>query len=400
MKKRILFVEEATAARRELERSVSALADEFQASFVTGGAEALEVLAAEPVDAIVTELQLSVINGAQLLNEVMKLYPDTKRFVLSSLSDRQSVMKCVGAAHQFLSKPCDAETLRAALQRAFAYDTWLPGEKVRDVITKMTKLPSPPNLYFQVVRELQSPDASLEGIGELIAKDPAMTAKILQLVNSAVFGLKRAVSGPAEAVMFLGVDTTKSVILLAHTFSYFDQIKEADFSVESLWKHSITSGNFARWISEAQGEDKARTDEAYTAGMLHDIGKLALAANLPDQYSQAGMLVCSQGIPLWEAEERVFGVSHAELGASLLAIWGLPLPIVEAVAMHHHPARFFSQDFCPLTAVHAANAIAHAEGSGSAELPVDTDYLAQLGLDHRLPAWWEICKERSQPVAA
>ncbi len=399
MKRKILFVEEQPKARRDLEAALATLSGTFEMTFVHSGTDALEKLEQQPFDAIVTELRLSLINGAQLLNEVMQRQPKVLRFVLSDLSDRQATMKCVGTAHQFLSKPCDPQTLAAALERALAYENWLPNEKVRTILAQLHKLPSPPQLYFQVVKELQSPDASLEGVGDLIARDPAMTAKILQLVNSAVFGLKRAVASPAEAVMFLGIDTTKSVILLAHSFSYFDQIKDSDFSVENLWKHSIRTGNFARWIAQSEKMEKQMVEEAYTAGMLHDLGKLALAANLPQQYSDAAMRAASRGIPLWEAEEQVLGANHAELGASMLAIWGLPIGIIEAVALHHHPTKFLSQSFCPLTAVHAANAIEHAESSGANKLPVDTDYLGQLGLDQRLPVWWERCKEEEKKAA-
>lgn len=399
MKRRILFVEEQPKARRDLEVALGPLSGGFEMVFTGSASDALEKLELQPVDAVVTDLRLSIVNGAQLLNEVMQRQPKVLRFVLSDLSDRQATMKCVGTAHQFLSKPCDPQTLASALERALAYENWLPGGKVRALLTQMTKLPSPPQLYFEVVKELQSPDASLESVGALIARDPAMTAKILQLVNSAVFGLKRTVASPAEAVMYLGIDTTKSVILLAHSFSYFDQIKDSGFSVENLWKHSIRTGNFARWIAQLEGMDKALTEEAYTAGMLHDLGKLALAANLPQPYSEAAMIAASRNVSLWEAEEQVLGANHAELGASMLAIWGLPVGIVEAVALHHHPAKLFSQTFCPLTAVHAANAFEHAESSGAAKLPVDAEYLAQLGLDQRLPAWWEHCKAEEKKAA-
>lgn len=391
MKKRILFVEEQPKVRKELETSLRGLTDRFDLSFVGTGADALDHLESRGCDAVVTELRLSVTNGAQLLNEIMRRQPGVLRFVLSDLTDRQATMKCVGTAHQFLSKPCDPETLAAALERALAYENWLPGEKVRDVLAQLTKLPSPPQLYFQVVKELQSPDAEIGNVGRLIAKDLAMSAKILQLVNSAVFGLKRAVADPAEAVMYLGVDVTKSVVLLAHSFSYFDQIKDADFSVEHLWQHSIRTGNFARWIAERQQAAKQVVEEAYTAGMLHDLGKLALAANLPGKFTEAAMLAAARGCPLWEAEQQILGVNHAEVGACLLATWGLPVGIIEAVALHHHPTRFLSQEFCPLTAVHAANAIERAQQSSAGELPVDSQYLAQLGLDAQLPVWWEHC---------
>lgn len=399
MKRKILLVEEQPKVRQELESSLHAIADSFEFTLVGSGTEALERMEHDSFDAVVTDLRLSVINGAQLLNEVMERHPKVLRFVLSDLSDRQATMKCVGTAHQFLSKPCDPHTLASALERALAFQNWLPGEKVRSLLAQMHKLPSPPQLYFQVVKMLQSPDSSLEGVGEIIARDPAITAKILQLVNSAVFGLKRSVASPVEAVMFLGIDTTKSVILLAHSFSYFDRIKDSDFSVENLWKHSIRTGNFARLIARTEKAAKEVVDEAYTAGMLHDIGKLALAANLPQQYTEAAMVAASRRIPLWEAEEQVFGSNHAELGASMLAIWGLPIGIIEAVALHHHPAQFLSQSFCPLTAVHAANALEHAEASGATDLPVDADYLAQLGLDQRLPVWWEQCRTAEKEAA-
>lgn len=399
MKRKILFVEEQPKARRDLEQSLGPLAGTFEMTFVGSASDALERIEQQPFDAVVTDLRLALINGAQLLNEVMQRQPKVLRFVLSDLSDRSATMKCVGTAHQFISKPCDPQVLAAALERALAYESWLPGEKVRSLLAQLHKLPSPPQLYFEVVKALQSPDASLETVGALIARDPAMTAKILQLVNSAVFGLKRTVASPAEAVMYLGIDTTKSVILLAHSFSYFDQVKDADFSVENLWRHSIRTGNFARWIAGLERLDKERVEESYTAGMLHDLGKLALAANLPQQYSEAAMLAASRNVPLWEAEEEVLGANHAELGASMLAIWGLPVAIIEAVALHHHPARFLSQAFCPLTAVHAANAIEHAESSGANNLPVDADYLAQLDLDQRLPVWWEHCRQQEKQAA-
>lgn len=255
------------------------LSGSYDLAFVGSGANALDQPQNGPFDAVVTELRLSVINGAQSLNEVM---------------DRQATMKCFGTAHQFLSKPADAPTLASAFARAFAYETWLPGEKVSKLLAQLSKLPSPPRLYFQVVKELRSPDVSLENIGAMISKDPAITAEILQRVNSVLFGLSRTVANLSEAALFPGVDTTRSVILLPHSFSCFDQISTADFSIDPLWQHSIRTGNFARWIAGTEDANKALGDESYTAGMLHDIGKLVPAANVPDQFSEAAMMARSR----------------------------------------------------------------------------------------------------------
>jgi putative nucleotidyltransferase with HDIG domain len=256
----------------------------------------------------------------------------------------------------------------------------------------MRKVPSPPTIYFQIVKELQSAAASMENIGAIISQDMAVTAKLLQMVNSAAFGLHRPVSSPAEAVMYLGIETTKSLVLLAHTYSHFDRIPPSIFSVDGLWRHSLSTGRLSRAIARGErvGEDVA--DQSFTAGLLHDMGKLVLAANQPDRYALVAAQVNKSGEPSWRAESDVFGATHAEVGAWLAAIWSLPLKIIEALALHHHPSKFLSEGFCPLTAVHAANAIEHevqGDHGRDAGSMLDMDYLSDKGLAGRLEDWRE-----------
>src|SRR5439155_20411384 len=130
--------------------------------------------------------------------------------------------------------------------------------------------------------------------------------------------------------------------------------------------------------------------QAFTAGMLHDIGKLLLAANLPEGFKEALATARREQMQLWDAERAVFGATHGELGACLLGIWGLPMPIVEAVALHHYPSRFLSKQFCPLTAVHVANALEHEiqkDNQSLVRAGVDTNYLTELGLEQRFEVW-------------
>jgi putative nucleotidyltransferase with HDIG domain len=201
----------------------------------------------------------------------------------------------------------------------------------------MRKVPSPPTIYFQIVKELQSPAASMENIGAIISQDMAVTAKLLQMVNSAAFGLHRPVSSPAEAVMYLGIETTKSLVLLAHTYSHFDRIPPSIFSVDALWRHSLSTGRLARAIarSERVGEDLA--DQSFTAGLLHDMGKLVLAANQPDRYALVPAQVQKAGSLIWRVEQDIFGTTHAEVGAWLAERWNLPVILVEAIRHHQHP---------------------------------------------------------------
>jgi HD-like signal output (HDOD) protein len=249
------------------------------------------------------------------------------------------------------------------------------------------------------VKELQSDLASLDRTAELVADDPAITAKVLQLANSAACGPPLDEADPILATKEIGLANARGVVLLAHSYSNFRDLDGSGFSMEKLWKHSQRTGRFARWIAEAEGADGAVVQQSATAGLLHDIGKVALAANLANAFCRAQHLIQSKGVASWEAEQEVFGATHGEVGGCLLGIWGLPVPVVEAAALHHHPARFLSSSFSPLTAVHVANAFQYATHREQARKRVDNAYLGELGLWDRLPQWWECCaaKESERP---
>lgn len=396
-RKRILFVGEDLALWEQLQNQAGGFARKWDVAFAKSGLQALASMSQSPCDAVVADMQIPGMTGAQLLDEVMQRNPATLRFIRASMADQQAAMKCVGTAHQYLVKPSDVATVNSALDRAFSLEAWLPSEAVQKLIAQMKKLPSPPNLYFKIVSELQSPDSSIENIGSLVSQDPVLSAKLLQVVNSAVFGLQMQVVSAAEAVMYLGMETTKALVLLAHTFSYFDKVRTAEFSVEKLWKHSVATGKFAEKIARAEGCDAEVVGQSFTGGMLHDIGKLLLAANVPDAFKQALTKAREEQIHLWDAESNVLGASHGELGACLLGIWGLPMPIIESVALHHYPVRFLSKQFCPLTAVHVANAIEHEtqkDSPGVVCASADPNYLTELGLSERLETWRDLCKEK------
>ncbi len=351
----------------------------------------------QPYDAVVADQELPDLQGRPLLDEVARRHPQALRFLHSRLLPGLLRTQCVGAAHQLLAKPCSGKTLANALRRAFSFRAWLPWESVHQLLPGLVKMPSLPETYFAVVKELQSPYASAETVGELIGQDPMMTAKLLQLANSAAFGLQQEVANPVSAVMYLGLETTRSLILLAHAFSYFDQFDLVGFQLDRLWQHSLSVGQMARRITEAEGGSEEQLGVAYTAGLLHDLGKLVLAANLPAPFSEALQRATAEGRPGWEIEREVLGASHAEVGAALLAVWGLPAPILEAVAHHHNPTRLLADSFCPLAAVHAANVIAHEQQPGPDGLRrvVDLNYLASLGLAVKLEHWRAACLEEA-----
>ena len=200
-----------------------------------------------------------------------------------------------------------------------------------------------------------------------------------------------------EAVKLLGLDTIKALVLSVQIFSYFDQQQGGAFALDVLWQHSLATSTCAKRIAQEEQQDRHVVDHAFMAGLLHDIGKLVLAAHLPDLYSVARVQAQAHGTTVWEAERAVLGTTHAEVGAYLLGLWGLPEPIVEALAFHHCPSACPEQRFSPLTAVHIANALVPPEDSteaGGTPAALDSAYVAQLGLSERLSTW------RPQPCSA
>ena len=260
----------------------------------------------------------------------------------------------------------------------------------------MSSLPSLPEQYERIMEELQSEDASLPKIGEIIESDVAMTAKILQLVNSAFFGLSQHVSSPAQAAMLLGVDTIRTLVLTTGVFSQFDKDTCDTIDLNSVWSRSAQIGALARAIAMSETDDKLIGDYAFMSGMLVDIGQFVFAANMTPDLAKAWHEAQASGKPDWVIERELFGHSHMNVGAYLVGLWGLPNPIIEAVAYHHTPSDYRVTSFSALTAVHVANAIVVGHGKIS-DANIDGDYVEEMGLADQFPAWEELFAKQSQP---
>lgn len=391
-KKRLLFVDDETMLLDLYKMVFEDEQDRWEISFAPGGQQALAIMDEQPIDVLVSDMRMPGMSGAELVQEVMRRHPKTSRLIMSGYADSEQIAQCLGATHQFIAKPFELQILRGTISRVCSLDSCLLDERLTSLVAQLHSLPSLPSLYFQIMEALSSPDTSLEEIGQIISSDPSMTAKILQLVNSAFFGIARRISNPGEAVQFLGVGRVRSLVLSLHVFSCFDQIRVKNFSIDRVWKHSMSTALVAQKIARMQKADRAFVDESYVAGMLHDIGKVMLAAGLPEQYEKAVALATEQKLPLMEAEREIFGVTHAQVGAYLLGLWGLPITIVEAVAFHHNPMDSGVKTFSPLSTVHVARALERQicePGVNAQEVAIDTDYLSELDLDDRLEDWRE-----------
>ena len=393
--KKILFVDDEPNVLEALERMLFPMRKEWHTAFANGGEKALELMGEDPFDILVTDLRMPGMDGVALLNKVAESYPETIRFVLSGQSDKETVFRSFGPAHQFMSKPCDAKVLRANVERAFALRGLLDNHRLKQIVSQAGDLPALPGTYAALMEELNSPDASLDTAGRIVESDVGMTAKILQLVNSAYFGLRSEVTGATQAVGLLGLDTVKALVLVIGVFSQANAEQlPREFSLDALLRHSMNVGSYAQAIAECEKAGKTLVNDAYTAGVIHDAGQLLLMTKFTEDYACILDHAFVNGVPLAESELENLGCTHAEAGAYLLGIWGLSDPLVEAAAFHHDPGQCPAYRFSPLTAVHAADVFereAHGTGGDWPPPELDMDYLDRLGLGQRVGEWRTAC---------
>ncbi|SRR5581483_84458 len=393
--KRILFVDDEEATLAGLQRLLRPQRRQWEMVFVSSGQAALDTLAETHFDVIVSDMRMPRMDGVTLLKAVQERYPHMVRIVLSGHIEVEATLRMVPVAHQFLSKPCDPALLKEVVDRACTLQALLSGEALRAVVSQLGDLPTQPQIYTALTQLLANPDVAMNDVARVIEQDIAMSAKCLQLVNSAFFGLPRRITSIQQAVSYLGISTLKSLVFSTAAFQAFEgSQRPAGFSYEALQSHSLLVARLAgRLLPE-----KAQADEAFLVGMLHDVGKLVLAARLPRMAAEAIRVADEHGRPLQSVEIELLGVSHAEIGAYLLGLWGLPQSVVEAVAFHHAPPAAGPRGFDALGAVYVANRLAHELSAGPGEpaapwAALDREYLAAAGVVDQVAAWQALAGE-------
>jgi putative nucleotidyltransferase with HDIG domain len=357
--------------------------------------EALSALDTVPFEVVIAELALGPLATTQFLNEVWQKCPKTARFLVGTGMQADIMVECAIGAHQFLEKPIEPESVKQLLARTHSINQLIQNPNVKMLVSRMRTLPSRPSVSMEVMKELRSNSASAQVVGELIAKDLAISSKLIQVVNSAYYGWAREVSEPGDAVMLLGLEATASLVLSIESFARFDKIKPLYFSIDEVWRHSQRIAQHSKTIAETISGDPTLIKDAFTAGLLHDIGKLALALNFEEEYRNAIGLAQTKNLTTCQAEIEVFGACHPEAGAYLLSIWGLPITIIEAVASHHKCANRMSTPFSAATAVHLAEALEYEEElkhRGNATIQVDLDYTLELNLQPQMEILRQVVK--------
>jgi len=390
-----LFVDNEPNILSGMKRMLRVMREQMDFYFAESGREALEILAGQHIDVIVSNMRMPGMDGAALLSAVQARYPHMIRIMLTGHADEEAVLRTVGVVHQFLAKPTDPDSLKALLLRACALQKLMKNEQLKRLVTKLGKLPSLPAVYAELQRKLVDPDCAIGDVAAIIEKDMAMSAKVLQLVNSAFFGLYKNIDSLSRAVNLLGLDTVKTLVLGVGVFEELKASSSDVFSVGALWDHSMMTATFAKKIAVVESGDKQFIDTVFIAGMMHDVGKLLLFSTLRDTYVQAVNMAHEQGISLYQAEHHILNSDHAEVGSYLMGLWGLPGDVFEALAFHHRLEDYPEPSLSAAVVVHAADVI---HSRLYPELVIGTPpglnqgYLEQAGLADRFQPWLELCQ--------
>jgi putative nucleotidyltransferase with HDIG domain len=317
-------------------------------------------------------MRMPGMDGWQLLAEVKRRHPEVIRLILSGYADPTSTMRSIGTAHQYVAKPCDSDTLKLAIKKALSLRELLSSADLARVVGNVELLPSTPQVFQELLTCLQQPNVVVADAARVMSRDVAMTANILKLVNSAFFGVRQSITRVDRAIAYLGLDTVGALVLAHSIFMQHEVSRAAGAHIAGLWTHSLQTATAASRIALCEQLSTSVAEEAFLAGLLHDVGKLILALQSNNPL----------GEPDGTDAEDARTALHAEVGAYLLGLWGFPNSIVEGVALHHRPSRSADPGLGLAGLVNVADSLAHAD-----ESKIELRYLEDRGLLHKLPAW-------------
>lgn len=344
------------------------------------------------LEAVVVVVPSSSDAAERYLEEVAETRPDLLRVVILSDEARPSAA-VYRFAHRIFARADASIAIADATDEGMRLRPILFEPRLMGLVGRLTTVPTAPSLYHRLLRECRSVNPSVRTIASLVADDPGLAVKLLQMANSALYARGSRVVDPTQAVQRIGLDAVKSLVLGAHVFAHFADHVRPRLDLDRLWRHGLVVNSFAAIVSRTHGAPREAVEVAATGGLLHDVGRIVLAANLPQDYDDVNRYV-GDGSPLVDAEMKVFGVSHAAVGAFLLALWGLPADVVQAVARSHDATVPLDDRFDAVTAVRAADELATEVLGDVAEEEAPEDAgSAFTGGPHRMSwdRWREAC---------
>lgn len=393
--KAILFVDDNENVTSALKRMLRPWRSQWQMFFVSSGIEALALMEQQEIDLIISDMMMPEMRGDQLLKEVAKHHPATVRMILSGYADEATLKSALEVAHQYLTKPCTPETLTESINQIFHIQECINNPRIIQAMGEISHLPSLPEIYHQLNRAIADEDSTASSIAAIFAKDMALSAKLLHLVNSPYFGMNRKISSLTEAVNLIGFKKLTNLVLNVYVEDAFPVHEpKAQRIMEYLWQDAMRTAELAQRISLAEGQLDDRPDQAYLGGLLHNMGLLIFLSMGGNRLDQLINAVKTSDTPIVDLEQQIFGLTRYQGAAYVLSLWKIPGRVIEAILLQHTPNVTDYSAINALAAVHISACLLKPavtqEYGRLFELTLNLDYIERIGLTDRIPAWQKL----------
>lgn len=389
--KRILCVNDETRVLEQWRRMLLERERGWEVRLATSNADALSVLQSWPPDAVIAASHPPVSDGVGLLSHVRDQRPETIRIVVGEVSANENSLRALKVVHRALPETVDGDLLVETLRRTLLMRDYVSQPQLRALLGQVGQLPAVPSVYAELTRRLSDPSVSVFELGELVAEDSALTVQVLRLANSAYFGRGQVVTRITDAAARLGTRLLRSLVLTAEVYGHMPVTPALKEKIEDMQRHASLVARIASGLDPRA----VWKDDAFTAGLVHDIGKLLMISRLPDLYARIEREAADSYRQEYEVELETLGAHHGSLGACLLGMWGLPSTVVEAVHGHHDLALEVPHTLNAVRAVAIADRLAHA-ATDTEELKLRSEPLPMAVVTDPRWAWW---REMAEQIA-
>lgn len=389
----ILFVDDEVDILESLQDSLRSLRRRWNMQFACGGESAISHMAEGSFDVIVSDIRMPGVDGLEVLQYAKDNHPEILRIALTGYSDDSSTIKLTKLAQRYLTKPCSVDELNSVICRDSGLVTAFDLPVVREMAGSAGRLPAGDSVQRKLMECLNSDDTSAEDVADIIETDVALTAKILQLVNSSFFRRQSSIVSARHAVGYLGVEVIRTLLLADQLFSESEESQLPDeYDAKALYKHSMLCSSIAKSIVPTEN----LMSVSVTASLLHDVGKLIIANSRPELVPD---LLCKVpgGNTEWvdsDTERKILGCSHSEVGGYILNLWGIPTEIVEAVTFHDNPSSVSTKSIDAVGVVHLANYLSHwvvqEDKDDLLDHKLDFDFVMKVDAMDKVVQWQEI----------
>jgi HD-like signal output (HDOD) protein/ActR/RegA family two-component response regulator len=331
--KKILFVDDEVQILRSLNRLF--MDTDYEVFTAGSGEEALEFLANEKVDLVITDMRMPVMDGCQLLQKIKELQPTALRIILSGYSEKNTILEALqkNIAKLYILKPWDNNKLVQLVGQIFETESILRDGNLLGLINNTDELPTLKSSYRQMM-DLIDNDGDLVKIASAIERDQTVAAKILHIINSAFYEVKTG--SVKHAIAFLGLSNVRNILLATSIVDSFNMSGIYGTRLEMLWNHAFLCSKIVN-IIYGKLLNKKLSESETSAGLLHNIGIVLLLKIFPEKYIEIFHRTEKEKQNLLQIEQEYLNVTHQQIGGYLLKWWELPYPIVEAALYHHTP---------------------------------------------------------------